>query len=234
MNMQTEDYFLNKELAQLETVSAAFAQQFIPDAKVRREYIEQTRRYSLELKEQVSKNQVSPQKAAQQAQSMRNTIMEAQRSKSSSLGLSIAQFMKTEGKSLAELESKYAGKLFASEFDRLTQNQRNEVWRKIVEKSGEPQARASNGAKWMGRVGRGLFVLTISIAIYHIATAEDKVRATANEGVAIGGGMAGAATLGAAGLVCGPAALACVPIGVFVGGVLGAFGADWAFDKIWK
>jgi hypothetical protein len=103
-----------------------------------------------------------------------------------------------------------------------------------VQKSGEPQVRASNSAKWMGRAGRGLFVLTIAIAVYHIATAEDKVRASANEGVAIGGGMAGATALGAAGLFCGPAAIACVPIGIFVGGVIGAVGADWAFDKIWK
>lgn len=164
---------------------------------------------------------------------MRNTIIEAQRSKSSSLGLSISRFIKKEGKNLAELESKYASKLFRREFGELNQVQRNDVWRLIVQKSGEPRVRASNGAIWMGRAGRGLFALTITIAIYHIATAEDKVRATANEGAAIGGSMAGAATLGAAGLACGPAAIACVTIGVFVGGVLGAIGADWAFDKIW-
>lgn len=57
---------------------------------------------------------------------------------------------------------------------------------------------------------------------------------SANEAVAIGGGMAGAAALGAAGLVCGPTAIACVPIGLFVGGVLGSFGADYAFDQIWR
>lgn len=232
--MKTDDFFLNKELAQLETVSAVFAQQFIPDAKVRKDYIDQTKKYSAELKDQVLKNKLSPHQAAIQAQSMRNTIMEAQRSKSSSLGLSIAQFMKKEGKSLAELEIKYSSSLFNKDFSSLTPKQRNEVWRLIVQKSGEPQARASNGAKWMARAGRGLFILTITIAVYHIATAEDKLRATANEGLAIGGGLAGAATLGAAGLVCGPAAIACVPIGVFVGGVLGAIGADWAFDKMWK
>jgi len=234
MGNKTEDYYLNQELAQLETVSASFARQFILDAKVRRDYIEQTRRYSIELQEQVSKNQITAQKAAQQAQVMRNTIMEAQRIKSSSLGLSIVRFMKKEGASLSNLELKYANKLFGKDFSVLTTNQRNDVWRVIVQKSGEPQVRASNGAKWMGRAGRGLFVLTITISIYHIITAEDKVRATANEGVAVGGGMAGAAAFGVAGLACGPAAIACVPIGVFVGGVLGAMGADWAFDRIWR
>lgn len=160
--------------------------------------------------------------------------MEAQRAKTSSIGLSIARFMKKEGKTLAELEAKYADKLYGKTFVVLKPNQKNDVWRLIVQKSGEPQARASNGAKWVGRAGRGLFVLTITIAVYHIATAEDKVRAAANEGVAVGGGVAGATALGSAGLVCGPAAIACVPIGVFVGGVLGAMGADWAFDQIWR
>jgi hypothetical protein len=119
----------------------------------------------------------------------------------------------------------------SQELDSLTESQRNDVWKHIVKKSGEARVSASNGAKWMGRAGRGLFVLIITIAIYHIAVAEDKVKAAVNEGVA--GGMAGAASLGAAGLLCGPAAIACVPLGVFVGGVLGAVGADWAFDKIW-
>lgn len=64
--------------------------------------------------------------------------------------------------------------------------------------------------------------------------AEDKVRATANEATALGGGLAGAAVLGTAGLACGPAAIVCVPLGIFVGGVAGAMGADWAFDRIWK
>jgi hypothetical protein len=231
--MTTDEKFLNQELAALETTAAAFAQQFIPDAKVRADYIRQTSSFSTELKKKVSLKQLSPQSAAQQATNMRNTIMEAQRIKTSALGLSISRFLKKEGKTLSELESKYSNKLFGKELASLTESQRNDVWKHIVKKSGEARVSASNGAKWMGRAGRGLFVLTITIAIYHIAVAEDKVKAAVNEGVAVAGGMAGAASLGAAGLLCGPAAIACVPLGVFVGGVLGAVGADWAFDKIW-
>jgi uncharacterized protein VirK/YbjX len=232
--MESQDYFLNQELSTLETTATAFGQHFIPDAKVRKDYIEQTKKFSQELKEKVSTKKLTPQKAAQQAQSMRNTILEAQRTKSSSLGLSIAKFMKKEGKTLAQLEIRYAEKLYGKPFTSLGATQRNSVWKTIVQKSGEPQVKASNGAKLMGRAGRGLFVLTIIIAVYHIAIAEDKVRATANEGVAVGGGMAGATALGAAGLVCGPAAIACVPIGIFAGGILGAIGADWVFDQLWN
>ena len=221
MNIENGNH-LDQELAQLETTAAAFAKHFIPDAKVRRDYLEQTRKFSFELKDKVAKNQLNLQMAARQASSMRNTILEGQRGKSSALGLSIAQFLKKEGKSFSELESKYATQFFNKDFNHLNINQRNEVWREIVKKSGEPRVSASNGAKWMGLAGRGLFVLTIVISIYHIAVAEDKVRATVNEGVAIGGGVAGATALGAAGLFCGTAAIACVPVGCW-----------WCFRCAW-
>lgn len=80
------------------------------------------------------------------------------------------------------------------------------------------------------KLGRGLLVATIGVAIYNIAIAEDMVTATAREGVIIGGGFAEGAAGGAvAGLTCGPGALVCVTIGVFVGGALGALGADFTF-----
>jgi len=234
MNGIENNQFLATELAELEVAAASFAQRFIPDAKVRREYIESTKIFSLELQDKISKNQLTPQMAAQQAQNMRNSIMNAMRGKTSDFGLALAKFMKKEGKSLQQLELKYSQELYQSDFSRLNSEQKGDVWRKIVAKAGEPQVRASNSAKWFGRAGRGLFVLTIAISVYHIAKAEDKVRATANEATAIGGGLAGASALGAAGMACGPAAIACVPLGIFLGGVAGALGADWAFDKIWK
>lgn len=234
MSIKTEDQFLNQELAKLETTAITFANQVIPDSKVRQEYIKQTKTMSADLASKVNKNQLSPKVAAEQASAMRNTIMEAQRGKSSSLGIAIATFMKREGKTLRELETKYAKNLYGQHFSSLSSSQKDAVWRHVVKQSGSPQGKATNAAKWMGHAGRGLFLLTIAIAVYHVATAEDKVRAAANEGVAMGGGIAGATALGAAGLACGPAAVACVPLGVFVGGILGAFGADWAFDQIWK
>src|SRR5690606_6843469 len=112
------------------------------------------------------KGEISPHRAAFQAQSMRNTIMEAQRVRSTPLGLSIAKFLKKEGKTLGELEIKYADDLYKKDFKNLTEVQRNEVWRHIVKKAGAPQVSASNGAKWMGRAGRGLFIFTITIAVY--------------------------------------------------------------------
>lgn len=228
------EQFLESELPTLEVTANNFAIRFIPDAKVRKEYIENTRKFSEELLELVKKKKLSPHAASVQANIMRNNMMEAMRGKSSDFGLAIARFLKKEGLSLAELEQKYGKTLFDIEFDKLNLDQKNAVWRKIVAKAGEPRVRASNGAMWLGRAGKGLFVLTVAIAVYHIASSENKVRETANEGVAIGGGMAGSAALGSMGMLCGPGAIVCVPLGVFVGGIIGSAGADWAFDKIWK
>jgi len=112
--------------------------------------------------------------------------------------------------------------------------QKGEVWRKIFTKASEPRLRVSNSAKWFGRTGRGLFVLTVAVSVYHIAKTEDKVRTTANEITALGGGLVGSSVLGTMGLACGPDTLICVPLGIFIGGIAGASGADGFFDKMWK
>lgn len=233
MNSGTSNQ-LNRELAELHAASSAFAAHFIPDANVRSQYMEQTKKFSIEIQHKVATNQLKLQAAAQQAQSVRNTILEAQRGKSTAFGQSIAEFLKKDGKTLSELEAKYATERFGKGVDQLSHAQKNTVWKTIIQKSGEARASANSGAKWMGRAGKGLFGLTIAISIYNIASAEDKVRATANEGAAIGGGVAGGAALGAAGVACGPAAVVCVPLGIFIGSVLGAEGADWAFDRLWR
>jgi hypothetical protein len=83
----------------------------------------------------------------------------------------------------------------------------------------------------LSRVGRGLLVTTLACAVYNVATSEDKPRAATREGMAIGGGFIGGAVGGAvAGMACGPGAPICVTLGVFVGGALGALGADLSFD----
>ena len=70
----------------------------------------------------------------------------------------------------------------------------------------------------------------MGITVYNIATAEDKVKATAREGAVLSGGFAGGAdgdTL--AELACGPGAPVCVTLGVFIGGALVTIGSDIAF-----
>lgn len=233
MQSNRDQLFLDQELAELQTTATNFAMRFISDSSVRIKYIDRTKRVAEELRRAVKNKIITPYAAAKQAQEMRNVLMDAMRGKSSDFGIALATLIKKEGKTLSELERKYAMEIFKKDFDVLNHNQRNGVWCRIVEKSGSPQMRANTASKWMGRAGRGLFALTAIIAVYHVAKSEDKLKTAAREAVAVGGGIAGSAALGATGLACGPAAIACVPIGIFVGGLVGANSADWAFARIW-
>ncbi len=83
----------------------------------------------------------------------------------------------------------------------------------------------------LSRLGRGLLVITLGIAIYNVSTADDKIKTMAEESVTLGGGMLSGAAGGAiAGLACGPGSPVCVTMGVFIGGALGAMGTGYAFD----
>ncbi len=149
--------------------------------------------------------------------------MEAARMKSSDIGRAHAEKLKAKGLSLRELEQRYAQKLFKKDFSRLTKSQRNRVFLEIIESSGRSRPSVTRAAARYGKVAKGLWVLTIGIAVYNVATAENKAEAAAREVVTAGGGVLGGMAGGAAaGLMCGPGAPVCVTIGVFVGGALGA------------
>lgn len=162
-------------------------------------------------------------------------LMDAMRGQSSEIARAYAVSLKTQGKSLPELESKYAKKLFGRSFNALSETQKGKIWKEIVFSSGRPRMEANQLAKTMGRAGRGFIAVTVAISVYNIATAEDKIVASAKEGAVLGGGLLGSVAGGAAaGLACGPGAPVCVTVGVFVGGVMFAVGAEITFDSFWN
>jgi hypothetical protein len=235
MTQDRDQKFLEQELAALQVTANNFAIRFIPDSKVRGNYIVQAKANSDAILAEVRAGRITAKQGAAQAQEIRNAVMNAMRGQTSDLGLAIAKFLKQEGKSLHDLQEIYAQQTFKTTFSRLAPADQAAVWQTIVEKSGAPRKSATTVARVMGHAGRGLVALTACLAVYHVMQAEDKPRAAAREAVGLLGGMAGGAALGAAGgAFCGPAAIACVPIGIFVGGMLGAFGADAAFSALWK
>lgn len=225
---------ISREITALQVTAANFSTRFIKDAPVRLQYIEQTQAYARETLKLVSSGALSIQEGVQKTQQMRNAIMEAMRAQTSDFGLALARFLKKEGKTLAELEGIYAKRLFQIDFHLLETKQQRTVWLEIIKKSGQPQKVASNFSRHMGHAGKGLVALTAAISFYNIAVAEDKVRATSKEVAVLGASAAGSAGLGAAGLLCGPAAIVCVPLGIFLGGMIGGLGAERLFDDIWK
>lgn len=230
MNQNYDRDMLEVSLSQTESTAFNFAQRYTNDGKVRQSYISQTRKLSQEYRARVSAGSISAEDAAKEVQSIRNEILEAQRLRSSDIGRAKAISLKKTGLTLDDLTTKYAKEKFKKPFTDLPVHQKNLVYSEIIDSSGRPRPSVNAAARRYSALGRGLLVVTIGIAIYNITTADNKARATVREGVIIGGGFAGGAAGGAvAGLACGPGAPVCVTVGVFVGGALGALGADLSF-----
>lgn len=230
--INTDRNLLDIALKALVADSAVFAKSFIKDPQLRLQYnirAQETARQYLKL---VDSGKMPVLQAAQEASALRNEVLNLIRSQSSHVGRAYAENLKASGKSFEVLSQEKAFKLFQKDFTQLSLTQQEAVYREIVESSGRPNPKVNAQAKNFSRLGKGLLVLSLSLAAYNVATADDKLRALGNEGAALGGGIAGGALGGAAaGLVCGPGAIVCSAIGVFIGGALGGIGADYAFDK---
>lgn len=230
MNQDYDRSTLEGSLSQMESAAMNFAHRFINDGKVRMNYINQTTKVAAEYRTRVTSGAISAEDAAKQVQVIRNQILEAQRLRTSDLGKAKAISMKKTGLTLTDLTEKYSQNKYGKSFLNLSNLQKNQVYLEIIDSSGRPRPAVNASALKYTKLGRGLLFVTLGIAVYNISVADDKGKAIAREGVVIGGGFAGgAAGGGLAGLACGPGAPVCVTIGVFVGGALGALGADISF-----
>jgi hypothetical protein len=107
------------------------------------------------------------------------------------------------------------------------------VYQAVVQGAGRDLSDVTRKAAKLGPPGKGLLGLTLAVAVYNVATADNQVKGAGKEGVLVGGGALGGIGGGAlAGLACGPGAPVCVTLGVFVGGAAGALGAEFAFDSV--
>ncbi|TYK66128.1 hypothetical protein CWS31_007635 [Colwellia echini] len=230
MNRGYDRSMLEGSLSQMESAAMNFAHRFINDGKVRMSYINQTKKVASEYRARVTSGAISAEEAAKQVQVIRNQILEAQRLRTSDLGKAKAINLKKTGLTLTDLTEKYSQNKYGKSFLKLSSLQKNQVYLEIIDSSGRPRPAVNSAALKYSKLGRGLLLVTLGVAVYNIAVADDKPKATAREGVVIGGGFAGGAAGGAlAGLACGPGAPICVTVGVFVGGALGALGADVSF-----
>ena len=199
------------------------------DSHARMLYAREIRIMADNLRNRALAGEISWGVAAEQANKTRNAVMDLVRSRSTPVGRAMAQNMKTSGLTLNRIIADKAQDIFGSNasFDRLTEHQKNKVYRAIVESAGKSNARVNVIMRNVSHAGRGLIILSIGIAVYNIATADDTVAAAGQEmafaGAGIGGGIAGGAV---AGLACGPGAPVCSGVGAFIGGALAAFGVS--------
>ncbi len=226
---------LRSAIVGFESSAFNFGARFIPDSMMRADYNLKARNLSTEIINQVKTGKLSASEGARRASEMRNLLMDATRGKTSEIARAYAFREKAIGKSLIELEHRYADRLFSKPFTSLGAGQKGLVWNEVVFAAGRPRIKANQLATLFGVAGRSFIAITITISVYNIVTADDAAKATAQESAVLGGGLLGSVAGGAAaGLACGPGAPVCVSIGVFVGGVMFAVGAQLTFDSFWK
>lgn len=217
-------------LRQLETAALAFATRFIPDEATRAAYRRGVVEFVWELRAEVRSGRIPRADAARLAHQTRNLLMDQARARTSDFGLALAREMKATGRTFEQLLDRYAMDLFGRPPAQLSQAERDRVMRRILVRAARTNPRVNLLVRRLGMAGRGLLAVSIGLAIYNVATAEDPARAAVREGAVVGSGLVGAMAGGAAaGLVCGPGAPVCSGIGIVVGGALFALGADLAF-----
>lgn len=212
-----------------------FAQRFIKDADVRAAYVQKAEDASRELLQAVDEGAITPMQAASDAQALRNALLDSARIKSSDIGRAAAQAEKATGLSMEALLSKYSRRLFQREFSELATAEQDLVYIEIAKAAGRPNPKFTGAAARLGTAGKGLIVISIAVAVYTIGSSDRPGREAVKQGVTGGAGfLAGMGGGALAGLACGPGAPICVGVGVFVGGLFGALGSDFAFDAIWE
>lgn len=200
------------------------------ESSVRQAYARQIQAMSHEMQIQVRRGILTWKQAAEQANEVRNIIMESMRFRSTPVGRAVAVKLKAQGKTLNEVIAKKTMEKFgkSANFNNLNPAQQNTVFAEVVKSAGKDSPRVSSIMKNLSKAGRGLVFLSLAISVYSIATADDKITAAKHEATIAGSGFAGGVAGGAlAGLVCGPGAPVCVTIGAFVGGALAAFGVSY-------
>jgi hypothetical protein len=213
---------LETALVAFEAEAVAFGNRFIADARVRANYVREAERFSADMRMQVGRGELTVRQAAERAHAMRNGLLDAARLQNSDIGRAVSQAEKAAGRSFEELIEYYSSRRFGSSFRQLTA-------------SGRPNPRFTNLARNLGRVGRGLLIVSLAYATYSVITSSRPGREAVRQGAGIGAGIGGAMAGGAvAGLACGPGAPVCVGVGALIGGIAFAVGVDLTLEWLWE
>ncbi|MES2887741.1 MAG: hypothetical protein V4739_06980 [Pseudomonadota bacterium] len=226
-NRFNDQQIFDHTIQAIEADVAALGIHMAVDSTARLTYMRQIKAMSDELSAEAKAGRITWAQAAAEAQEARNAIMEITRSRTTPVARALAESLKAEGKTLAELLAGRTVTMYGKDarFELLSPMQQNAVYAEIVKSAGKSNPKVTGTMMKLRHAGRGLIFLSLAISVYEIAEAEDKVDAAKKEGAIAGAGVAGSVVSGAlAGLVCGPGAPVCVTLGAFIGGSLAAFG----------
>lgn len=227
---ETKRVAFENAIKALETQLANAGAHLTIDSHARLAYSREIKTMAEQLRRDATAGKISWAAAAQQAQEMRNLIMEIVRGNSTPIGRSLTQKLKASGHSLNDLVARqtvlrYGAK---STYSGLSSSQKNKIFADIVISAGKSNPVVNQAMSRLSHAGRGLLFVSLSLSVYNVATSDNKMGTAKREltatGAGIGGGIAGGAL---AGLACGPGAPVCVTVGAFVGGTLSAFGSSF-------
>lgn len=227
---RTDEEAFDNAIKSLEATTTSIGMHLEIDSTARRIYAREIKIMSDNLRREVLSGRLTLARAAEQAQSTRNFIMQVTRSRTTPVARAFAESKKAEGRGLNALIAEKTAKLFGKGtiFVRLTPSQQNRVFAEVVSSAGRSQPTITRRALQLSHLGRSLMLLSLALSTYNILTAANKSAAVKRELVTITAGVGGSIGAGAlAGLACGPGAPVCVTIGAFAGGALAAFGVGF-------
>jgi hypothetical protein len=215
----------------------SFAHQLGHDASLRAKYMQDVGEWAKDLMARFEAGQITEAEAALAANKMRNAFLTETRGQMSPAGQLISQMLKKEGLELPALIEKYAVKMYGKQTAQLTEKEFSAVCLRVAQRAGVTNANVNVGAKIAPVAGRALLAAAVALAIYQVATADDKVREAIKQGAGFLGFWAGAkAGAIAGGAVCAftgvgaAAAPVCGVVGGLAGGLLGSILAEEAAD----
>ncbi len=229
---------LRKELAALEGAAAAMARTLDLDSRMRVWYGRQIERISDKLLAEARAGRIPWEQARLQAHTARGTTMKEARGNGTALGLKLSEMLKEANHSIAEIDARILERHFGGRsLESLTETENRRLLELAIESAGRSRESVNTAARVAGHIGRGVAVLTFAAAAYSVYMADARVREFARQSALLSGGalggMAGGAAAGAvAGAATGPGVVIFVAGGILLGGILGALGAEFAFEEL--
>lgn len=238
---------LNAALQSFEASAQKIAIDSIQDNRARQEYIRHISEIPKLVRAEIDLGHVGLLEGVRFAQMLRNQVMQEARAATSAGGLAIAVRSKSTGRTQQYLLERYSvlitnqsGRSMHSDeleayvdsivegrtesvFKNLTTEQRTQVYYNIIDAAGRDKASFSTASTALAAAGKVFCAMTAILAIYSVATANDKLREANRHAALVTGSLLGGALADmAVSSICGPGAPICAFVTIAVGSLAGS------------
>ncbi|KAI8895797.1 hypothetical protein BC833DRAFT_600016 [Globomyces pollinis-pini] len=157
-------YSVEETLSSWYTQVELFAKRSLKNQQLREEYIESVKEMSDELLQDLKKNPNNAPDIAKSAIEMRNQFMDRTRSQLNPEELIFSKALKEEGLTIEKLMKKELDRNFQSRnFEDLSSDEQLTFYENVVTSSGRTSSTVDQLAKWMGRAGRVVLILSLLV-----------------------------------------------------------------------